>query len=104
MSKRKFTLYIIGLLLATFSVNELSAQEKQKSTKKQYKEFMKLQDDRDAELGDKMDEKRKQHLKIQTKETQKRMKKNKKKADRMKKDKHQSTFLQRLFTKKPKGR
>ena len=73
---------------------------KQKSVEKQRKEFLQLQDSREAELAKKMETDRIKHVKDQTKQTQKRMKKSKRKMRRLKKGKHERTFLQRLFTRK----
>ena len=103
MRKRKNTFIILFLIF--FTALGASAQEKkpgkQKSVEKQRKEFLQLQDDRDAEFSKKMDEDREKHVKIQTKETQKRMKKNRKKMRRRKDGKHEKSFFERLFTKKP---
>lgn len=104
MAQRKFTYYILTLLLLALTANGLSAQEKKESTKKQLKAFTKLQDERDAELDEKMEKKRKKHEELQTKNTQKRMKQNKRKARRIQQNKHPDNFFQRLFKKKPKGR
>ncbi len=79
-------------------------QEKQKSPEKQQKEFLKLQDDRDQNSEEKLKEDKKKHDSIQTKETRKRMKNNKKRAGRLQSNKHDRSFFQRIFTKKPKGR
>lgn len=102
MIKRKNTFII--LLFVSFTVFGSSAQAqkpgKQKSVEKQRKEFLDLQDERDAELSKKMDEDREKHVKIQTKETQKRMKKNRKKMRRRKDGKNEKSFFERLFTKK----
>lgn len=104
MLKRKNTwIVLIGLFLLTMATGA-SAQKpgKQKSVEKQRKEFLQLQDSREAELAKKMEADRIKHVKKQTKETQKRMKKNKKKMRRLKKGKHEKTLFQRLFTRKPK--
>ncbi len=103
MLKRKntFIILIVVVLTAMGSVANAQKPEKQKSVKKQRKEFLKLQDDRDAELSVKMEADRKKHLRIQSKETQKRMKKNRKKTRRLKKGKNEKSFFERLFTKKP---
>jgi hypothetical protein len=108
--QRKSILYILFTLLLAFWANQGIAQDKKVKpgkkvkTEKQMDAFIELQDDRDKAHAEKMEEKRKKHRDIQTKETQKRMKRNKKKAARIQKNKHQDTFLQRLFKKKPKGR
>ncbi|MCA1752425.1 MAG: hypothetical protein ABR572_00925 [Cryomorphaceae bacterium] len=102
--KRKITVYILTLLVAAFSANTAFAQEKRQKTKKQYKEFKKLQDDREGEYDKKMEEGRKRHLKLQDKKTQKRMKRQKRKSARIQRNKHKNSFFRRLFTKKPKGR
>lgn len=103
MRKRKNTFNILLLVFFTVLVSTSYAQKpgKQKSVEKQRKEFLQLQDDRDAELSKKMEEDREKHMKIQTKETQKRMKKHRRKMERRKKGKHEKTFFERLFTKKP---
>jgi len=103
MIKRKITFIILLFVFFTALGSVAYAQKpgKQKSVEKQRKEFLQLQDDRDAELSKKMEEDREKHLKIQTKETQKRMKKHRKKMERRKKGKHEKTFFERLFTKKP---
>ena len=102
MRKRKNTFIILLLVFFTVVGTSVHAQKpgKQKSVEKQRKEFLQLQDDRDAELSKKMDADREKHVKIQTKETQKRMKKNKKKMRRRKDGKHEKSFFERLFTKK----
>ncbi|NEN23977.1 hypothetical protein G3O08_10745 [Cryomorpha ignava] len=103
MIKRKNTFIISLFIFFTVFAASAHAQkpEKQKSVEKQRKEFLQLQDDRDAELSKKMGEDREKHVKIQTKETQKRMKKNRKKMRRRKEGKHEKSFFERLFTKKP---
>lgn len=103
MRKRKNTFIILLLILFTILGSAAYAQKpgKQKSVEKQRKEFLKLQEDREAELSKKMEEDREKHVKIQTKETQKRMKKHRKKMRRRKSGKHEKTFFERLFTKKP---
>ena len=103
MSKSKNTSIILLFVIFTALSTAGFAQKpgKQKSVEKQRKEFLQLQDQRDAELSKKMEEDREKHQKIQTKETQKRMKKNRKKMERRKSGKHEKTFFERLFTKKP---
>ena len=102
MLKRKNTWIVLIVLFLITMGTGVHAQKpgKQKSVEKQRKEFLQLQDSRDAELAKKMEADRIKHVKKQTKETQKRMKKNKKKMHRLKKGKHEKTFLQRLFTRK----
>lgn len=104
MTKRKITLYILTLMVAVFSANEAVAQEKRQKTKKQYKEFQKLQDEREGEYDKKVEEGKKRHLKLQDKKTQKRMKRQKRRSERIQRNKHKHGFFRRLFTKKPKGR
>ncbi len=104
MLKRKFTFII--LLFVAFLVSGQAAfgqkREKQKSVKKQKKEFMELQKERSEADTKKMEAIKEKHLKIQTKETRKRMKQNRKKMKRLKNNKHKDNFFQRLFRKKPK--
>lgn len=102
MLKRKNTWIVLIVLFLMTIASGVQAQKpgKQKSTEKQRKEFLQLQDSREAELAKQMEADRIKHVKKQTKETQKRMKKNKKKVRRLKKGKHEKTFLQRLFTRK----
>jgi len=73
---------------------------KQKSTEKQYKEFMDLRKSREANRDEAMNKAREEHLERQTKQTRKRMKKHEKMMRRVKAGKHPKTFFQRLFTKK----
>jgi|SRR5690554_1940930 len=103
MLKRKNTwIVLIVLLLITLGTGAQAQKPgKQKSVEKQRKEFLQLQDSREAELAKKMEADRVKHVKKQTKETQKRMKMNKKKMRRLRKGKHEKTFFQRLFTRNP---
>lgn len=103
MNKRKNTLIIIGTALLMIMSGAAMAQKvpKQKSVKKQRKEFLELQAERDEASDKAMDEKREKHLKLQSKETRKRMKANKKKVKRMRKNGHQDSWFKRVFTKKP---
>lgn len=98
MSKRKNTILILlfAMLLMTGVSN---CGLKRVSTEKQKKEFLELQDEREAKLAKKREEDRKKHVERQTKEVQKRMKRQKKKMRRVKKGKHPKTFFQRLFSK-----
>ena len=104
MTKRKITLYILTFMVAVFSANDAFAQEKRQKTKKQYKEFKKLQDERAGEKEKSTEEGKKRHLKLQDKKTQKRMKRQKRRSERIQRNKHKDGFFRRLFTKKPKGR
>lgn len=81
-----------------------SAQKKPKSPEKQQEEFIKLQKERDKENESSLESDRKKHLSIQTRETRKRMKANKKRSRRLKENKHEKNLFQRIFTAKPKGR
>ncbi len=81
---------------------EAHAQKKPKSPEKQQEEFLDLQDEREKASDEQLKADRKKHESIQTKETQKRMKANRKRSARMQGNKHGQTFFQRLFTKKPK--
>ncbi len=99
--KRSISIVLLSAFLMAGSGVFAQKQEKQQSVEKQRKEFLELQDERKQESAKKMEADREKHLKIQTKETRKRMKKNKKKMRRLKNDKHQDSFLKRLFTKKP---
>jgi len=103
MLKRKNTWIVLMVLFLITTASSIHAQKpvKQKSVEKQRKEFLQLQDSREAELAKKMEADRIKHIKKQTRETQKRMKKNKKKMRRLKKGKHEKTFFQRIFTRKP---
>jgi hypothetical protein len=96
---------LVKILLTSFAVLAIGlaqAQDKPKPVKKQRKEFLELQEER-KEGGEEARQKGlEKHQKIQTKETQKRMKKNKRKSERLRKNKHEKNFFQRLFTKKPK--
>lgn len=94
---------LIGMMLmATLNAMSQDKPRKQKSPEKQHKEFVKLQDQR-AEKSEAAEEQgREEHVKRQSKETQKRMKKNEKRTRRIQEGKHPKSFFQRLFTKKPK--
>lgn len=104
MMKRKSTMIIFFTAIFLFCGVEVQAQKpgKQKSVKKQQKEFIKLQNDRESAANAELEANKKKHAKRQDKAAQKRMKKNKKKMRRLKKDKHQDSFFQRMFRKKPK--
>lgn len=103
MLKRKNTWFVLITFILSMAATQVHAQKpkKQKSVEKQRKEFLKLQDHRDAAFEKQLEEDRKEHVNKQTKETQKRMKKNKKKTKRLKKGKHEKNIFQRLFTRKP---
>lgn len=77
---------------------------RQKSPEKQHKEFMKLQDSRADRSEAAIEKGREEHVKRQTKETQKRMKKNERRTKRIQKGKRPESFFERLFTKKPPKR
>jgi hypothetical protein len=104
MPYRKNISIIISVIALILISGPLFAQNtpKQKSVKKQRKEFLQLQEERDAASDKAMDEKREKHLKLQTKETRKRMKANKKKMKRMKKRGHSEPWIKRLFMRKGK--
>ncbi len=102
--QRKITLYILTCLSLLFMTDPACAQEKRQKTKKQYKEFKKLQDEREADSEQTTEDGRKRHMKLQDKETRKRMKLQRKRSSRIQRDKHKDSFFRRLFTKKPKGR
>ncbi len=104
MLQRKCTTFMLFLILFCLSANGLLAQDKKQTPKKQYKEFMKLQDSRDDEKEEKMDSKRKKHMDIQTKQTKKRMKQQQRRSARISKGKHPDTFFQRITKKQPAGR
>lgn len=104
MSKRKSTIiiFLTAVLLAIGASAQAQKPGKQKSPKKQQKEFIKKQNDREQAAKDELEADRKKHFDRQEKAAQKRMKKNKKKMKRIKKGKHKDSFFQRLFRKKPK--
>lgn len=68
-------------------------------TKKSRKEFAKKGEEREAEALTAQEEGRKRHVKLQDKETRKRMKRSRKKAERYNKHKREP-FLRRLFRKR----
>lgn len=104
MMKRKSTIIIFFTILFLVGGLGVQAQKpgKQKSVKKQQKEFIKLQNDREGAADAELEANKKKHLKLQGKAAQKRMKKNKKKMRRIQKDKHKDGFFERMFRRKPK--
>jgi len=93
---------IIIPLLILLASNVAAQDQKRVKTKKQFKQFKKLQEDREEEDENAIAKGIAKHEKIQTKETRKRMKSNKKRMRRYNKDKNSKGFLSRLFTKKPR--
>ena len=104
MSKRKKIALIASIFALLIYADPVLGQKakKQKSVKKQRKEFLDLQEERDQASTKALEEKRSKHLKIQTKETRKRMKANKRKVKRKKKRGHSDPWIKRLFMKKGK--
>ena len=104
MEKTNVKLYIkwifIFLFLATTAPNTYG--QKGKSVKKQQKEFFKKEKEREKASQKEMEEKKEQHIDLQTKDVQKRMKRQKKRSERTKAGKPRDPFLKRLFTKKPR--
>lgn len=100
MRKRENPILIIILILVLIVGTVSCSRYKRVSTEKQKKEFLQLQENREAAHAAKMEEARQKHLDIQTKETRKRMKRNRKKVERRQKGKPPRSFFQRLFTKK----
>jgi hypothetical protein len=103
MGRAKLIKIVPVLVFLCLSAN-VHAQKKPKSPEKQHEGFLKQQAEREKENTAKLDEDRKKHIARQDKTTQKRMKTNKKRSNRMADGKHDRTLLQRLFTKKGRGR
>ena len=106
--KRKNTIRILMLagimMMATLNAMSQDKPRKQKSPEKQHKEFLKLQDSRAEQSEASIEKGREEHVKRQSKETQKRMKKNEKRTRRIQEGKHPKSFFERLFAKKPPKR
>lgn len=87
--KRSLHMWRILLVLLTFTVGfgaEAEAQgrrQQRKQTKTQIEDAHERAAAQEAEIDQKLAERREKHMTIQTKATQKRMKKNRKKAERM---------------------
>lgn len=91
------------LLLFTFTLAagmpELRAQVKQQTAEEQIKEQQKAKEAREKKIQDEMDAKQDHHRTIQTKKTRRRMKRNKRKSERMRMGKGEP-FYRRWFRKK----
>jgi len=95
-------IFLISFLLFAGSVSQ--AQENPKSVEKQRKEFLELQEKRDEGAAAAQKEGIKKHGEIQTKDVQKRMKKTRRKSERIQRKKHKDNIFERTFRKKPKRR
>lgn len=92
-------LFRILIIIAVFSMPLQSCAQKQKSVKKMQQEHFDKQAEQKKAAEDARQEGLKRHKDLQTKETQKRMKRSAKEARRHK-DNRRVPFLKRLFTKK----
>lgn len=103
-SKRNTVIKIFLISFLVFAGLASQAQEKPKSVEKQRKEFLNLQKERDEGAAAAQKENIKKHEKIQTKDVQKRMKKTRRRSERIQRKKHKDNIFERTFTKKPKRR
>lgn len=97
------TIFSLALLPALMVPQTSYAQKKTVSTKKQNKKNKDAKgraEEKEAGMKDVEKELNKRHMRIQEKETRKRIKRNKKKSMRLKKGKREEGFFRRLFRKK----
>jgi pyruvate/2-oxoacid:ferredoxin oxidoreductase alpha subunit len=95
-----FVVFFVSLLLSMTGAAELYAQKAQ-SVKKQQKEFFKKEEERKKAEAKAQEEGLKHHMEMQDKATKKRMKKSRKRSERIAANKREP-FWKRWFIKKPK--
>lgn len=91
----------IALIVLLFLLPVLGCKPRLKGAAQSENDVEKLQEERRKEAEKMMDEAMKRHMDIQTKDTRKRMKQNRKKAERLMAGKPEYPFYKRIFMKKP---